>query len=140
MKKKLVILSIGMLPLLAAHAQEQDTTLVRTVVVENQYNPTVMDASKINVLPKVEEPTVPKTHIDYATSLRPVSAWNYQAMQPIVKDWKADAAYRGYLRAGDGLHTCAKISSRENTCRGCSSNSRNISNSFLVRAASTLSM
>ena len=102
MKKKLVILSIGMLPLLAAHAQEQDTTLVRTVVVENQYNPTVMDASKINVLPKVEEPTVPKTHIDYATSLRPVSAWNYQAMQPIVKDWKADAAYRGYLRAGYG--------------------------------------
>lgn len=102
MKKKLVILSIGMLPLLAAHAQEQDTTLVRTVVVENQYNPTVMDASKINVLPKVEEPTVPKTHIDYATSLRPVSAWNYQAMQPIVKDWKADAAYRGSLRAGYG--------------------------------------
>ena len=102
MKKKLVILSIGMLPLLAAHAQEQDTTLVRTVVVENQYNPTVMDASKINVLPKVEEPTVPKTHIDYATSLRPVSAWNYQAMQPIVKDWKADAAYRGYLCAGYG--------------------------------------
>ena len=102
MKKKLVILSIGMLPLLATHAQEQDTTLVRTVVVENQYNPTVMDASKINVLPKVEEPTVPKTHIDYATSLRPVSAWNYQAMQPIVKDWKADAAYRGYLRAGYG--------------------------------------
>jgi len=102
MKKKLVILSIGMLPLLAAHAQEQDTTFVRTVVVENEYNPTVMDASKINILPKVEEPAVPKTHIDYATSLRPVSAWNYQAMQPIVKEWKPDAAYRGYLRAGYG--------------------------------------
>ena len=101
MKKKLVILSIGMLPLVATHAQ-QDTTLVRTVVVENQYNPTVMDASKINVLPKVEEPTVPKTHIDYASSIRPVSAWNYQAMQPIVKDWNTEAAYRGYLRAGYG--------------------------------------
>ena len=101
MKKKLVILSIGMLPLVATYAQ-QDTTLVRTVVVENEYNPTVMDASKINVLPKVEEPTVPKTHIDYASSIRPVSAWNYQAMQPIVKEWKADAAYRGYLRGGYG--------------------------------------
>ena len=33
MKKKLVILSIGMLPLVATHAQQQDTTLVRTVVV-----------------------------------------------------------------------------------------------------------
>ena len=102
MKKKLVILSIGMLPLLATHAQQQDTTLVRTVVVENQYNPTVMDASKINVLPKVEEPTVPKTHIDYASSIRPVSAWNYQPMSPLVKEWQAEAAYRGYLRAGYG--------------------------------------
>ena len=76
---------MGMLSWTATYAQQQDTTLVRTVVVENEYNPIVMDASKINVLPKVEEPTVPKTHIDYAGSIRPVSAWNYQAMQPIVK-------------------------------------------------------
>ena len=102
MKKKLIIAGLGMLPWLAAFAQQQDTTLVRTVVVENEYNPTVMDASKINVLPKVEEPTVPKTHIDYSATVRPVSAWNYQAMNPIVKEWKADAAYRGYLRAGYG--------------------------------------
>ena len=102
MKKKLIIAGLGMLPWLAASAQQQDTTLVRTVVVENEYNPTVMDASKINVLPKVEEPTVPKTHIDYSTSIRPVASWNYQAMNPIVKDWTADAAYRGYLRAGYG--------------------------------------
>lgn len=102
MKKKLIIAGLGMLPWLAASAQQQDTTLVRTVVVENEYNPTVMDASKINVLPKVEEPTVPKTHIDYSTSIRPVANWNYQAMNPIVKDWTADAAYRGYLRAGYG--------------------------------------
>ena len=106
MKKKLVILSIGMLPLVATHAQQQDTTLVRTVVVENEYNPTVMDASKINVLPKVEEPTVPKTHIDYANSIRPLSAWNYQAMQPIVKDWKADAAYRGSKGTQPHIHMC----------------------------------
>ena len=76
MKKKLIIAGLGMLPWLAASAQQQDTTLVRTVVVENEYNPTVMDASKINVLPKVEEPTVPKTHIDYSATVRPVSAWN----------------------------------------------------------------
>ena len=48
MKKKLIIAGLGMLPCLAASAQQQDTTLVRTVVVENEYNPTVMDASKIN--------------------------------------------------------------------------------------------
>ena len=101
MKKFAFIIGMGWMSLSVANAQ-QDTTLVRTVVVENQYNPTVMDASKINVLPKVEEPTVPKAHIDYASSIRPVSAWNYKAMQPIVKEWNADAAYRGYLRGGYG--------------------------------------
>ena len=101
MKKIALIASMGLLSLSAVQAQ-QDSTLNRTVVVENLYNPTVMDASKINVLPKVEEPTVPKTNIDYATSIRPVSVWNYQAMQPIVREWQPDAAYRGYLRAGYG--------------------------------------
>ena len=102
MKKKIVIASMGMCAFLATYAQQQDTTLVRTVVVENQYNPTVMDASKINVLPKVEEPTVPKVHIDYANSVRPVASWANQSMKPIVRDWTPDAAYRGYLRAGYG--------------------------------------
>lgn len=102
MKKKIVIASMGMCAFLATYAQQQDTTLVRTVVVENQYNPTVMDASKINVLPKVEEPTVPKAHIDYANSVRPVASWANQSMNPIVRDWTPDAAYRGYLCAGYG--------------------------------------
>ena len=101
MKKIVFIAGMGLLSVSALQAQ-QDSTLNRTVVVENLYNPTVMDASKINVLPKVEEPTVPKTNIDYATSIRPVSVWNYQAMQPIVREWQPDAAYRGYLRAGYG--------------------------------------
>lgn len=101
MKKKLVIFSMGMLSWVTTYAQ-QDSALVRTVVVENQYNPTVMDASKINVLPKVEEPVVPKARIEYANAVRPVSMWDYQAMQPIVKEWKADDVYRGYMRAGYG--------------------------------------
>ena len=101
MKKIAIIAGMGLMSLTAAHAQ-QDSTLNRTVVVENQYNPTVMDASKINVLPKVEEPVVPKMHIDYATSLRPVSAWSHQTMAPIVREAGKDTAYRGYLRAGYG--------------------------------------
>ena len=38
-----------------AQTQPKDTTVNRTVVVEQQYNPDIMDASKVNVLPKVEE-------------------------------------------------------------------------------------
>lgn len=36
-----------------AQTQAKDTTLSRTVVVEQEYNPDIIDASKVNVLPKV---------------------------------------------------------------------------------------
>ena len=101
MKKIAIVASICLFSLGTAYAQ-QDTTMNRTVIVENEYNPTVMDASKINVMPKVEEPKAAKRNIDYATSLRPVSSWNYQAMSPVVREWETDKAYRGYLRAGYG--------------------------------------
>ena len=87
MKKIAIIAFVGLLPLSAVYAQ-QDSTLNRTVVVENEYNPTVMDASKINVLPRVEEPAVVKKGIEYATALRPVAAWNYEEMFPIVREWE----------------------------------------------------
>ena len=37
----------------AQTTQPKDTTMTRTVVVEQEYNPDIMDASKVNVLPKV---------------------------------------------------------------------------------------
>lgn len=43
-----------------AQTQAKDTTLSRTVVVEQEYNPDIIDASKVNVLPKVMPPTVSK--------------------------------------------------------------------------------
>ena len=104
MKRIAMIAGLGMMALTAAYAQQNNTELERTVVVENQYNPTVMDASKINVLPKVEEPSVPKSNIDYVTSLRPVSAWNYQSMSLMPREQVMDAIYRGWFRAGYGTH------------------------------------
>ena len=92
---------LAFLPLSAAYAQ-QDSTLNRTVVVENEYNPDIMDASKINVLPKVEEPAVVKKGIEYATALRPVSAWTYESMSPITREWPMKQAKRGYIRGGYG--------------------------------------
>ena len=104
MKRIAMIAGLGMMTLTAAYAQQNNTELERTVVVENQYNPTVMDASKINVLPKVEEPSVPKSNIDYVTSLRPVTAWNYQTMSLMPREQVADMIYRGWLRAGYGTY------------------------------------
>ena len=58
----------------AQTTQPKDTTMTRTVVVEQEYNPDIMDASKVNVLPKVEEPTVSKKEVEYATTFFPATS------------------------------------------------------------------
>ena len=65
----LVSLSLGA----QAQTQPQDTTMNRTVVVEQEYNPDIMDASKVNVLPKVEPPTVSKKAVEYDATLMPAT-------------------------------------------------------------------
>lgn len=92
---------LAFLPLSAAYAQ-QDSTLNRTVVVENEYNPSIMDASKINVLPRIEEPAVVKKGIEYATALRPVATWTYENMSAIHREWPQASPRRGYARVGYG--------------------------------------
>lgn len=92
----------GVIPGVYAQQNQNDSTLNRTVVVENQFNPEVMDASKINVLPKMEEPAVEKKLIDYATTTHLVTGWEDVAMQPMVREWQQSKTPRGYFRAGYG--------------------------------------
>lgn len=68
--------------LLAQTTQPKDTTMNRTVVVEQEYNPDIMDASKVNVLPKVEEPTVSKKEVEYATTFFPATSVPAGLMNP----------------------------------------------------------
>ena len=79
MKKKQYILAGTMLVSLSlgaqAQTQPQDTTMNRTVVVEQEYNPDIMDASKVNVLPRVEPPTVSKKAVEYDATLMPASLY-----------------------------------------------------------------
>ena len=85
-------------------AQEQvnDTTLNRTVVVEQEYAPEIERASKINVLPKVEIPTAVKRELEYAAE--PVAAQSVPAstMAPYAGKEEAAKAVPGYLRVGYG--------------------------------------
>ena len=53
---------------LAAQTQQPDTALTRTVVVEQEYAPLIQDASKVNVLPRVEEPKVTPKNVEYDTA------------------------------------------------------------------------
>lgn len=85
-----------------AQTQAKDSTLSRTVVVEQEYNPDIMDASKVNVLPEVTPPTVSKKTVEYDATL--ISAKDIPAatMQAYTGAESLEKAQRGYARLGYG--------------------------------------
>ena len=86
----------------AQTTQPKDTTMTRTVVVEQEYNPDIMDASKVNVLPKVEEPTVSKKEVEYATTFFPATSVPAGLMRPYTGKEVQPGTTPGYVRAGYG--------------------------------------
>ena len=86
----------------AQNTQKKDTTMNRTVVVEQEYNPDIMDASKVNVLPKVEEPTVNKKPVEYATTFFPATSIPAGLMTPYTGMEIQSGFKPGYVRAGYG--------------------------------------
>lgn len=90
-----------------AQSHKNDSTLNRTVVVENQYNPQIMDADKINLLPAVEEPKVSKTLIEYAETKQPFHHFVYRTMpaygpMPIQPDAPKTFINLGYGETKNG--------------------------------------
>lgn len=82
--------------------QPKDTTMNRTVVVEQEYNPDIMDAPKVNVLPKVEEPVVSKKEVEYAISSAPASNIPIGTMQAYTGKETQPVSTPGYVRLGYG--------------------------------------
>lgn len=87
---------------LQAQEQKKDTTLVRTVVVEQEYNPDIMDAAKVNVLPHVEPPAVSKKAVAYDEKLMPATRIPAGLMQPYSGQEAQEKATAGYARLGYG--------------------------------------
>ena len=107
MKKKYGILWCACLSLLSSGAYAQtagnDSLQDRTVVVEHEYNPEIMDASKINILPDMKEPVVPKQAIEYSQSVLPLLSFGeFRPVHPMAAPEEEQDARRGYVRAGYG--------------------------------------
>lgn len=102
--RKHILICAGLVTLtnVAAQQQKNDSTVNRTVVVENQYNPEVMDAFKVNVLPKIEEPAVAKKQIDYASSVHQMNKFPVYHMDVMNREATEDKARRGYVRLSYG--------------------------------------
>lgn len=88
----------------ALHAQTaaKDTTLNRTVVVEQEYTPEIMDARKVNVMPEVEPLNVEKRRVEYDGALMPARTLPAGVMQPFGAQEPSARAARGYARLGYG--------------------------------------
>ena len=99
-----ILLTIAILGGVAtqATAQTQDTTFVRTVVVEQEYTPDIMDATKINTLPKVEAPTSCKKQVVYDEVLSPAQHIPTSAMDAFVGNETQTKALPGFARLGYG--------------------------------------
>lgn len=96
-------LALIVLPLEArAQKQANDSTVNRTVVVEQEYNPDIPDASKINVMPQVEPPTVSKKAVEYDATLAPANQIPATVMQAYTGKEAQAKALPGYVRLGYG--------------------------------------
>lgn len=85
-----------------AQTQAKDTTVSRTVVVEQEYNPDIMDASKINVLPRIEQTTVSKKEVEYDATLSPAGNIPVGLMQVYTGKEIRTKMQPGYVRLGHG--------------------------------------
>ena len=65
--KKIYIVMAAMALSASLFAQTQDSLLRRQLEVERDFNPTLLDADKINSLPALREPVVQKANTNYST-------------------------------------------------------------------------
>ena len=123
MKKIYILCATLLASVLTTSAQTNpnDTILNRTVVVEKEFNPIIQGASKVNVLPKVEEPTITAKNVEYAQEAIPANAVPVALVKPLLaKEFEANSL-PGYLRLGYGnygnldarAHYTFKLSSKD---------------------------
>jgi hypothetical protein len=109
MKTRYALASLLAATLPAAALAQTDSTMNRTVVVENQYIPDLMEATKLNLYPGVEEQTTPSGSVEYARSLRPVTGWGHDVMPMLADDFADDDATHGFIRLGYGTRGRADL-------------------------------
>ena len=92
----------GAATLQAQEPEKTEAQLDRTVVVENLYNPDIMNANKISITPTLEEPQIPKKQIEYDTATKPSARFGFDPMNSFGQLPQLPDAKRGYLRLGYG--------------------------------------
>ncbi|MBK5720478.1 hypothetical protein JGH11_06305, partial [Dysgonomonas sp. Marseille-P4677] len=104
--KSVFAMALGFVSL-AAVAQK-DSTIIRQVLLERDYNPTLQDASKINTLPSIYSPIIKPKELKYLSSVPQISLANNKLGSAEPGDIKTGVDYskkRGYLNLGAGSNS-----------------------------------
>ena len=72
-KRKLYTVALLFIFIAAFAQKEENNALNREMIIEKDFTPIVQDASKINILPGVETPSIRKTSILYSDWTVPVT-------------------------------------------------------------------
>lgn len=80
--KIIIAAATAVLPALANAQAVKDSTLTRTVVVENQYAPTVEKAVKISKMPAVGRKIEERTGVEYAEGFTIIDRWATPPLSP----------------------------------------------------------
>lgn len=106
--KKILYKSVFVLALstisLSAIAQK-DSTIIRQVLLERDYNPTLQDASRVNTFPSIYSPTLKPRELKYINSVPQISLagnWLGSAEPGDIKTGVDYSKKRGYLNLGAG--------------------------------------
>lgn len=93
------VLVWALLPFVSSVAQNKDGQ--RVVTVEREYNPDVENASKVDVLPDHQLPTVQRRPVEYGASAQAYRGSRYQLGPDIIQQTQGRST-RGYVQGGGG--------------------------------------
>ncbi len=101
------IFIIGLTVVSLTATAQKDSTLIRQVLLERDYTPTLQEASKINTLPAIYTPAVKAKDLKFISNTPRITLNNNQLGAALPGEIKTDVDFnkkRGYLLLGAGTH------------------------------------
>jgi hypothetical protein len=101
--KSVFVIALGIVSLTAT--AQKDSTLIRQVLLERDYNPTLQDASKVNTQPSIYSPVIKAKELKFVNTVPQITLTNNKLGSAAPSDINTGVDYskkRGYLVLGAG--------------------------------------
>lgn len=106
--KSIFVVALGVVSLTASAQAQKDSALIRQVMLERDYNPTLQDASKINTQPAIYSPVIKTGDFKFINTAPRLTLNSNQLGAAQPEDIRTDVAFdkkRGYVNLAAGSHS-----------------------------------